>query len=226
MRKGGGIGLLELGDGVVFLMSVIALLYGVYMLISEKPPLYFRLIVASVACHILGYLFDICEFLTTGVLSGGFLIGYLGTIGCFLFLLTAGWGYMDEIIDDRTAGMKPYRWGALVAPATALVLLIPNLVVDIPTPTKVIYAILWLPAIFSTYFHMKHAIIPDMGYGFVKAIRPFNLAALSFTFMQLIHLTLWNFFGWIPLLISGILFGASCTVMMIMADRGVKRWTS
>jgi hypothetical protein len=37
-------------------------------------------------------------------------------------------------------------------------------------------------------------------------------------------LTVWNFCGLIPLLISGTVFGASCIVMVIMADKGVKKW--
>ena len=77
---------------------------------------------------------------------------------------------------------------------------------------------------FCAYFNLKHAIIPDMGFGFVKAIRPYNIAALSFTFLQLIHLTLWNFCGWIVLLISGIVFGCSCIAVIVMADKGVKKW--
>ena len=76
----------------------------------------------------------------------------------------------------------------------------------------------------SSYYNFKHSIMSDMCYGFVKAIRPFNVAALSFTFLQLIHLTLWNYCDWIPLLISGIVFGASCVVMIVMADKGVKKW--
>ena len=42
---------------------------------------------------------------------------------------------------------------------------------------------------------------------------------------QLIHLTLWNYCDWIPLLISGIVFGASAFIMIVMADKGVKKWT-
>jgi hypothetical protein len=95
---------------------------------------------------------------------------------------------------------------------------------DVSVTTKVVYTILWIPAMFSAYFNLKHAIIPDMGFGFVRAIRPFNLAAFSFALLQLIHLTVWNFCGLIPLLISGTVFGASCIVMVIMADKGVKKW--
>ena len=214
-----------LGDGIVILMSVIAFGYGMRMIILKKPPFYFQLIVCSVACYILGYLFDVCEYFVTGVLSGGYLIGYLGTIGCFLFLLTAGYGYMDGIMDDRTANMKLCRYIALASPVFCIALLIPNLVADVDIVTKIAYLLLWAPAIFSSYFNLKHAIIPDMGFGFVMAIRPFNIAALSFTFLQLIHLTLWNFCDWGVLLVSGILLGSSCVAMMVMADKGVEKWT-
>lgn len=216
--------MLGIGDGVVVLMCAIAMAYGFYMSLSRKLPLYFQLSMAAIACLMLGYIFDICDYIVNGVLEEGYLIGYLGSIGSFLFLLTASIGYMDGIIDDGTPQMLKCRYTALLAPAVAVALWVPNMFADALISTKIIYSILWIPAMCSSYFNLKHAIIPDMGFGFVKAIRPFNIAALSFTFLQLIHLTLWNFCGWIPLLISGIVFGSSCIVMIVMADKGVKKW--
>ena len=216
--------MIAIGDGIVLLMAIIAFFYGIRMIITKKPPLYFQLILCSVACYILGYLFDLCEYLVTGSFTSSYLIGYLGSLGCFLFLLTAGYGYMDGIMDDRTPNMKKCRYIALVAPFLAILLLIPNLVSDIPNTTKIAYTIIWIPALLSTYFNLKHAIIPDMGFGFVIAIRPFNIAALVFTFLELIHFTLWNFCDWKILMVSGILLGSSCITMMVMADRGVKKW--
>lgn len=217
--------LLIIGDAINFISLIAALIYGVYTLMSKKTPLFFQLIVCVIVCHILRYLFDICEFLVRGVFSGGYLIGYLGSIGCFLFLLTASFGYMDGIIDDKTEKMKKSRYIGLLAPAFAIVLLVINLLSDISGPTKLAYTALWIPAIFSSYFSLKHIVIPDMDFGFVKAIRPFNIAALAFTFLQLIHLTLWGVRNWILLLISGILFGASCIIMIVAADKGIKKWT-
>ena len=217
--------MLELGDVAVVLMAAGALIYGAYMLITKKLPLIFQLSMAAVACLLLGYIFDICDYLVNGVLEEGYLIGYLGSIGSFLFLLTASIGYMDGLMDDGSPAMKKCSYIALAAPVFAALLWFPNMLAEVPVATKVVYTILWIPAMFSSYFNLKHAMIPDMGFGFVKAIRPFNVAALSFTLLQLIHLTLWNFCGWIPLLISGIIFGASCIVMIAMADRGVKQWT-
>ena len=216
--------MLGLGDGIVVLFASVALIYGLYMVITRKLPLYFQLSMASVACLWLGYIFDICDYIVNGVRETEYMIGYLGSIGSFLFLLTASIGYMDGILDDGTRGIKKCRYIALVAPLLAIVLLVPNLLAQIPTVTKVVYSILWVPAIFSTYYNLKHALIPDMGFGFVKAIRPFNITALLFTFLQLIHLTLWNYCDWIPLVASGVVFGISCVVMVIMADKGVKKW--
>lgn len=213
-----------LGDGVVVFLSIVALIYGFYRLVSKKLPLYFQLSMVAIACLLLGYVFDICDYIVNGVLSDGYLIGYLGSIGSFLFLLTASVGYMDGIMDDGSPKIKKSRLVALIAPAICLTLWVPNIFANVPISTKIVYSILWIPAMFSAYFNFKHAIIPDMGFGFVKAIRPFNVAALSFTFLQLIHLTLWNFCGWIPLLISGMIFGSSCVAMVVAAEKGVKKW--
>lgn len=215
---------LGIGDGIVVLMCAVALVYGIFMVVTRKLPLYFKLSLGAIACLMLGYIFDICDYLVHGLLSDGYLIGYLGSIGSFLFLLTASVGYMDGIMDDGSPQVKKCRYLAWIAPVLAAALWVPNMFADEPDATKVVYTILWIPAMFSSYYNAKHALLPDMGFGFVKAIRPFNIAALSFTFLQLIHLTLWNFCGWITLMISGIVFGASCIAMVIAADRGVKKW--
>ena len=139
-------------------------------------------------------------------------------------IVQASVGYMDGLLDDGSAPMKKCRYIALLGPLVAIVLWIPNMLTDEELKIKIIYTLLWIPATFSSYYNLKHAIIPDMGFGFVRAIRPFNIAALSFTYLQLIHLTLWSYCDWLPLLISGIVFGSSCLAMVITTDRGVKKW--
>lgn len=213
-----------IGDGIVVLLSAIALIYGFYMVITKKPPLYFQLNIAAVACLLLGYIFEICDYFVNGINGKDYMIGYLGSIGSFLFLLTASMGYVDGIIDDGTQEMKKCRWIALIGPVLTVFFGVFNMLANVAVSTKIVYFFLWVPAIFSSYFNLKHAIISDMGFGFVKAIRPFNVAAVAFTFIQLTHLTLRNYCGWIPLMISGIFFGASCIVMIVMAEQGVKKW--
>ena len=216
--------MLGLGDGAVLLLSIVALIYGVYMMITRKLPLYFQLSMASVACLVLGYLFDVCDYVVNGYHGDGYMIGYLGSMGSFLFLLAASVGYMDGIMDDGSAFMKKYRYLAWLGPLIAIALWIPGMLSEESLKIKIVYTLVWIPATFSVYYNLKHAILPDMGFGFVKAIRPFNITAVCFTYLQLIHLMLWCYCDWIPLLISGIVFGSSCIVMIVMADKGVKRW--
>lgn len=213
-----------LGDGIVVLLALVAVIYGIHMMMSKKLPLCFQLSVASVACLMLGYIFDICDYFVNGFLAEGYIIGYLGSIGSFLFLLTSSIGYMDGIMDDGSPKMIKCRYIALVAPAILIALWCFNMIANVPIMTKIVYSILWIPAIFSSYFNLKHIIIPDMGFGFVKAIRPFNASALAFTFLQLIHLTVWNYCGWLPLVISGTIFGVSCIVMVVTSNKGVTKW--
>lgn len=213
-----------LGDMIVLLAALAALAYALHFLLKKKVALYFKLIAGAIASHSLSYIFDVCELVTTGTLSDGFNVGYLGSIGCFLLLLTASFGYVDGILDDRTSAVRGSRLIALLAPLTALLFLVPNLLAEVPTATKVSYVLIWIPAMFSSYYNLKHVLIPDMGFGFVKAIRPFNGMALLFTAAQFLHLTVWNYGGWVGTLLTGILLGASSLGMIIMARRGVERW--
>ena len=214
-----------LGDFITLALGLIALIYLIITLIKENKGVYFQTIACAIACHVLSYLYDVCEILTTGTLSEGFTIGYLGVIGCYLFLLTANYGCMDGIIDDGTPIMKKSKKLAWFAPITATALLVLNFFADIPLETKQYYFFVWIPATISSYYNLKHAIAPDMGFGFIKAIRPFNLAALAFTMLNLLHFTAWNYAGWQILTITGTLAGISSLVMATMAKRGVKRWT-
>ena len=101
--------ILGLGDGVVVLLAIVALTYGIYMAVSKKLPLYFQLSLAAVGCLLLGYIFDICDYLVNGLDGEAFMIGYLGSIGSFLFLLTGSVGYMDGVIDDGSPQMKKIK---------------------------------------------------------------------------------------------------------------------
>ena len=216
--------MLGFGDGIVVLLASVALIYGIYLANTRKLPLYFILSIAAVACLLLGYIFDICYYIVHGFLQEGYMIGYLGSIGSFLFLLTASVGYMDGILDDGTPKIRKSRYIAFIGPAVAILLWLANMFANVPIMTKVVYSILWIPASLSLYFNLKHAIVPDMGFGFVKAIRPYNIAAFAFALLQLIHLTLWNYCGWIELLVSGTAFGISAIFVVLMADKGVQKW--
>ena len=104
-----------IGDGVVVLMSIVALVYGLYVSSLRKMPLYFVLSMATVACLLLGYIFDICDYIVNVSLPEGYLIGYLGSIGSFLFLLTASNLGIAALVSQNTANALPLNFGFYVA---------------------------------------------------------------------------------------------------------------
>jgi hypothetical protein len=122
--------------------------------------------------------------------------------------------------------MRPCRYIALLAPVAAILLYIPNATMeDLPTPTKVAAALVWVPAVVSVYYNLKHAIIPDCDFGFVKAIKPYNVLATCLGFAELLCLTAWDYLYNAPLVIASVLFAILCVAMMRAAKKGAEQWT-
>ena len=176
--------------------------------------------------HALGSIYHLCQALTSENIVEGFTPAYLGRIGFFLFFLTASFGQLDGIVDDGSSNMRSARIIASIAPVLAVLLYIPNAAIEeVATATKVVYALVWIPAIFSVYFNLKHVIIPDLDFGFIKAIKPYSIFALLLSFSELLCLTAWDYYYPIPLGVTAIIFAVLCVCTMIFARKGVEKWT-
>lgn len=208
-----------------FLTALIACIYGAHCFFRKGRSLYLQCLTLAMGCYALGSTYHIVQMFTIEVALDGFTPAYLGKIGFFLFFLTANYGCMDKLIDDGTQVMKKYRYIALIAPVLAALIYVPNIFVpDASIPTNVTMIFVWIPAMLSLYFGFKHAIIPDMGFGFVKAIRPFNILATCLGLAELSILTAWNFLYDIPLIIAAIAFAVLCVAVTVAANKGVKKW--
>lgn len=206
--------------------TLFSLIYGLKHFFKKGKPLCLQSITMAMASHSLGSIYHLCQTLTNASIVDGFTPAYLGRIGFFLFILTASYGQLDKIVDDGSSQMRPARWIALLAPLLAILLYIPNVLPsDIPTPTKVVYAFVWLPAIISVYFNLKHAIIPDLDFGFIKAFKPYNVFVLCLGFAELLCLTAWDYYYPLQMAVSSLVFGVLCVCTMIAAKKGVEKWT-
>ena len=208
------------------LATLFSLIYGLKHFFKKGKPLFLQTITMAMASHALGSIYHLCQTLTSDTLIEGFTPAYLGRIGFFLFIITASYGQMDRIVDDGSAKMKPSRYIALLAPICAVLLYIPNYIIEVvPIQTKIAYALVWIPAVVAVYFNLKHAIIPNMDFGFIKAIKPYNILILSLSFSELVCLTAWDYYEIVPLAISAVVFGILCISTMIAAKKGVEKWT-
>ena len=206
--------------------TLFSVIYGLKHFFKRGKPLCLQSLTMAMASHALGSIYHLCQTLTSENIVEGFTPAYLGRIGFFLFILTASYGQLDRIVDDGSSKMRSARIIALIAPLLVVLLYIPNAVIeDVAISTKVVYALVWIPAIFSVYFNLKHAIIPDLDFGFIKAMKPYSIFVLLLSFSELISLTTWNYYYPIPMAIASIVFGALSICSMIFAKKGVKKWT-
>lgn len=206
--------------------TMFSLIYGLKHFFKKGKPLCLQSITMAMASHALGSIYHLCQTLTTENIVEGFTPAYLGRIGFFLFILTASYGQLDKIVDDGSSKIRHVRVIALIAPLLALLLYIPNVLIeDVATATKVVYVLVWIPAIISVYFNLKHAIIPDFDFGFIKAIKPYNIFVLLLSFSELLCLTAWDYYYPLQMAISAIVFGVLCVGTMVAARKGVEKWT-
>ena len=193
---------------------------------KRGKPLFLQSITMAMGCHSLGSIYHLCLMLTNETVPDGFTPAYLGRIGFFLFFIAASYGQMDRIVDDGTPAIRASRYIACIAPVCAALLWIPNAyIIDLPTSTKVSVLLVWIPALVSVYFNLKHAIIPDRDFGFVKAIKPYNRLAVGLGFAEISCLTAWNYLHIIAIIITSVIFSCLCIAIMIAAKKGAEKWT-
>lgn len=215
-----------IAETVPLFATLFSLIYGLKHFFKKGKPLFLQTITMAMASHTLGSIYHLCQSLTSDILIEGFTPAYLGRIGFFLFIITASYGQMDRIVDDGTPKMKPSRYIALIAPICAALLYVPNYIIEeVPLKTKIVYALVWIPAVVAVYFNLKHAIIPNMDFGFIKAIKPYNILTMCLCFAELVCLTAWDYYDMVLLVISAFVFAALCICTMIAAKKGAEKWT-
>ena len=206
--------------------TLVSLIYGLKYFFKKRKPIFLQSLTMAMASHALGSVYHLCQSLTSETIVDGFTPAYLGRIGFLLFIITASYGQLDKIVDDGSSKMRPARFIGLIASLVVVLLYIPNFLIDdVTTATKVVYAMVWLPAIISVYFNLKHAIIPDLDFGFVKAIKPYCICVLCLEISELVCLTAWNYYYTLPMAIASLIFGALCICTMVVAKKGVEKWT-
>ena len=206
--------------------TLFSFIYGLNKFFKKGKPLFLQSITMAMGCHTLGSIYHLCQTLTTKTIFEGFTPAYLGRIGFFLFLIAASYGQMDRIVDDGSKEIRPSRYIALIAPILAILLHIPNATMqDLLFETKIAVSLVWIPAVFAVYYNLKHSIIPNLDFGFIKAIKPYNILATCLGFAELLCLTAWDYLYNTQLVIFSFVFAILCVAMMLAAKKGAEEWT-
>lgn len=210
---------------IPLLTTLFCFIYGLKYFFKKKKPLFVQSLTMAMGSHSLGSIYQLCITVSNGDVLEGFTPAYLGRIGFFLFVIAASYGQLDRIVDDGSKEMRPARLIALSAPVAAGLLYVPNaMITDVPIATKITYALVWIPAMVSVYFNLKHALIPNIDFNFIKAIRPYNFFVLCLGFSELLCLTAWDYLYGIPMVITAVIFSAFCFLTIFSAKKGVEKW--
>lgn len=215
-----------LQEAIPCLGAGIGFLYGGVKAFRRGVALYLKLVVLALGSLFLGKLYGVVSLLTAGALPEGFHVGYLGIFGCFLFLFSANYGQMDGLIDDKDKAMQKYRWMGYAAPMVLSAGTFPMMFAPASMEVKVVIGLVMRPAALGAYYNLKHLIFPDLGFGFVRAIRPCNLCALILYVLCLMEMVCgaWQLPG--AELAAAIALSGVCVAMSVLAERGTKLWTT
>ena len=185
------------------------------------------MVTGAVGCIALGRLYQLVRMATGGRIEGEFQLGVLGVVGGLLFFFSANYGLMERIADDGSRELRKYRIIALAAPALSLIIyLIFVFFSDLIIPYKVLAGIATAFIMPTSYFNLKHFLLPDIELGIIRCLRRYNLLVLIFCLLSecemiaLIHKLI--IFEWVIASIMGIII----LIILPSVKKGMDKWTS
>lgn len=209
---------------IVCVFAFAALIYGATEFIKPKKALYGKMITLAMLCIVFSRLSNIVRIVTQGNLYDSFQLGFLGSIGSFLFFFSSNFGTIDSMADDGSREYLKYRLIGLIAPVvTICVYFILFWVGDVSVLWKVQGGMLMVCVAPCSYYHLKHLILPDVDFGIVKSLRPYNFFALMYMISSVMECIALKDQNEILTLISCILSGVFVLTMMVLTVNGLKK---
>lgn len=210
---------------IVFVFALCGFICGGIEFFKPRKALYGKMITIAMLCIVIGRLFNMIRLLSGGNLNEHFQLGFLGIIGSVMFFYSANYGAIDSIVDDGTGAFFKYRVIGLVAPAIVVLLYFPLFLTgDISFRWKLQGAVLVLFEALSSYYHMKHLVIPDVEFGVVRGLKPYNLLALLYMLSSILECFALSRSNEKLTFISCLLSAVFILCMMILTVRGLNQW--
>lgn len=207
-----------------FGIAAAAFINGARLFFKKKKPMYFQLLTCAAGCFMLKALSEV----VTALCGGSELpvtVGLLGLFGCLFFLLSANYGQLDGIVDDRAEKSGRARALAFAAPLLLGAALITLLVLsNVGTFSVIVYAIVLVPLLPASYFNLKHLLLPIDPFGFLRATRLCNVTALLFCLLCVAQFAANVFlpepWGAVVTAVSA----ADMFLLVLASEGGMKQW--
>lgn len=203
--------------------ALAAFTYGLVVITKFKKPMYIKIVVMSIACVALSKLFDIFSIFLEGTIRDGFGLGRLGVLGAFLGFLSANYGQMDSIIDERGKETLVPRLLALIAPLFSVCTIVSLYFSKATVLEYIFFTLVFIVMAFASYYNLKHIFIND-ALGLAKSIRVYNVLALGFAVLSIVEILAFVYGNYLPYCIATIGEGLILPFIIISLNRGVSRW--
>ncbi len=210
---------------IVCVCALTGFIYGGIKFFRPRKALYAQMITLSLGCITFGRLFYIVRLLTGGNISDSFQLGFLGLIGSLMFFFSSNFGTVNSLLDDGSKAFGKYRLIALAAPLAAVIMYVALfLLSDVSLLWKILGAVLTVFVMEASYFNLKHLIFPDVDFGVVKCLRPYNLLALVYSAAIFVECCALSRGNELLTLICCCVTGLTAAAMMPTIVRGIKKW--
>ena len=215
-------------NGLLCLGALTGFVYSLVRFFKPRKALYLKMVGCALGCMFIERLYGFVQYLVVGDLTQSFQIGTFGTIGCYLFILSANYGAIDSLMDDGSAAIRKYRLAALAAPlvmlaAAVVILLSPSL-----PGRKITCVIEELFVGASAYYSLKHLIISRKYADFLTDLKLFHLISLLLAVGTTVENLMWCYqvntqaLWYIP-------YAILLTAMLTLAPflyKGVRKWNA
>lgn len=218
--------MIKLLELLAFAVSAAAFVYGAVHLFRNEVPKYFKLFVCAAGCYMLEELWVIVNsLLGNGSQDGLVTVRLVGFFGCLCFMLSANANEFDKVVDD--GANRKVRLLALAAPAVLLTLyaLYAFSPLNIqPAAVTATGLISISPALFASYYSLKHLLLPEDPMGFLGATEGIDGMALVFYAANYEYPTAnlhcsGTVMSVYDVALAGMLFG-----LIVLCRKGVLKW--
>lgn len=103
--------------------------------------------------------------------------------------------------------------------------MIPTLVSDATLSTKVVTIVQTIFLGLTSYFNLKHLVIPDVEQGIIAAIRSYNMVALLMELVIALEIMSENLQLNILSIVFSVICAAAYAAMIPLLRKGVAKWT-
>ena len=201
-------------DIISFVILISAFVFGMIRLFRHGKPMYFQMTVCAVGCFALEELWVFVNSLC-GNENSSLTVRFFGLFGRFCFLL-------DRFVDEHSGGdAKKAKLCGFIAPVLLTVgfFAIPGRTVG----ELIVEAVVFVPAVVSSYFNLKHILLPPDEAGLLRATRATDILALVFYAI--------NCVSFIPALFASeyigiirVLMASVMATVAVLSERGAKKW--